>query len=190
MPFVAAANCVATGAAKKYLGALTVVLALTAYGCGSDRGLSPVAPTPTVILTPLPTNPRADNATGDLWRLSTKIVAIEGAQCFWTHSVGVTVDTWTLSVDRSELQVRFLYDVYNPHDNLLYAGAVNGLSFSAASDTLRSFWQCAGSVSLSSSVEGRFSADGQTLSGRERLKYRTDDGRELVVTLEWNATPM
>jgi hypothetical protein len=61
--------------------------------------------------------------------------------------------------------VRFLYDVNNPHDNMLFVGAVNEQSFTAVSDTYRSSWQCARNVTFSSSVVGGFSSDGRTLSG-------------------------
>jgi hypothetical protein len=37
-------------------------------------------------------------------------------------------------------------------------------------------------------VVGTFSADGRTLSGRERLIYRVDGGSDLIVNFEWNAT--
>ena len=72
-------------------------------------------------------------------------------------------------------------------DNLLFVGAVDQESFTAESDTYRSVWQCAGGVTLSSSVIGRFLLDGRTLSGRERLTYRVDSGGELIITFEWNA---
>ena len=107
--------------------------------------------------------------------------------CFWPHPVGKTFD-WTLSVERNGVQVRFVYDVNNPHDNLLFVGAVHEQSFTAVSDTYRSAWQCTGGVTISSSVIGSFLSDGRTLSGRERLIYRMDGGSELIITFEWNAT--
>ena len=127
------------------------------------------------------------NSAGELWRLTTTIVSLEGSACFWPHPVGKKFDS-TLSVERNGAQVRFVYDVNNPHDNLLFVGAVHEQSFTAASDTYRSSWQCAGGVTLSSSVVGSFSSDGRTLSGRERLMYRVDAGSELIITFEWNAT--
>jgi hypothetical protein len=122
-----------------------------------------------------------------LWTLTTTIVSLEGSACFWPHPVGNTFD-WTLSVERNGAQVRFVYDVNNPHDNLLFVGAVHEQSFTAETDTYRGGWQCAGGVTLSSSVVGSFSSDGGTLSGRERLIYRADSGRELIITFEWDAT--
>jgi hypothetical protein len=85
--------------------------------------------------------------------------------------------------------VRFVYDVNNPHDNTLFVGEVNGQAFTAASATYRSFWQCSGNVTFSSSVAGTFSADGQIMSGRERLTYRVEGGSEVTIALQWNATP-
>jgi hypothetical protein len=114
-------------------------------------------------------------------------VALEGSACFWPHPVGKKFD-WTLSVERNGAHVRFVYDVNNPHDNLSLVGAVEEQSFTAVSDTYRSGWQCAGGVTISSSVVGSFSSDGHTLSGHERLMYRVDDGSELIITLEWTAT--
>jgi hypothetical protein len=128
------------------------------------------------------------NLAGESWRLTTTVVSLEGAVCFWPHPVGKKFDNWTLSVERNGSQVRFVYDVNNPHDNLLFVGAVNERSFTAASDNYRSGWQCARNVTFSSSVVGSFSADGRTLSGRERLTYRVDGGDDLTITLEWNAT--
>ena len=126
---------------------------------------------------------------GELWKLSTTIVSLEGAVCFWHWPVGKTFDFWTLSVERNGAQVRFVYDVYNLHDNLLFVGAVNDQAFAAASDEYRSFWACSGSVTLSSAVVGSFSSDGGTLSGRERLTYRrVDGGGDLTITYEWSAT--
>jgi hypothetical protein len=117
-------------------------------------------------------------------------VSLEGSACFWKQPVGATFDNWTLSVERSGAQVRFVYDVNNPHDNLSFVGAVNEQSFTAASDTFSSSWQCAPNVTLSSSVVGSFSSDGRALSGRERLTYRVVGGSELTITLEWHATPV
>ena len=71
----------------------------------------------------------------ELWSLTTTIVSLEGSACFWTQRVGAKFDNWTLSVERSGAQVRFLYDVHNPHDNTLFVGAVTEQSFSAVSDT-------------------------------------------------------
>jgi len=165
---------------KVFCSVLTVALALTGYGCGADRGPStPVSPSPTVL---------DRNPAGELWRLTTTIVSLEGSACFWIQPVGAKFDDWTLSVERSGAQVRFLYDVHNPHDNMLFVGAVNEQSFTAVSDAYCSGWQCARNVTFSSSVFGSFSSDGRTLSGRERLIYRVDGGSELIITLEWNAT--
>jgi hypothetical protein len=130
------------------------------------------------------------NSAGDLWRLTTTIVSLEGSACFWTQPVGATFDNWTLSVERSGPQARFVYDVNNPHDNVLFVGAVSGQSFSATSATYRSSWACAANVEISSSVFGTFSLDGRTLSGRERLIYRVSGGSELVITFDWNASRM
>jgi hypothetical protein len=60
--------------------------------------------------------------------------------------------------------------------------------FAAMSETYRSAWQCAGGVTISSSVDGSFSLDGDTLVGQERLRYRADSSQELIITFEWNAT--
>jgi hypothetical protein len=113
-------------------------------------------------------------------------VLLEGSACFWPHRVGKKFD-WTLSVERNGTEVRLVYDVYNPHDNLSFVGAVHEQSFTAVTGTYRSFWQCAGGQTISSSVVGSFSSDGHTLSGRERLIYRGDGGNELIITSEWNA---
>jgi hypothetical protein len=104
--------------------------------------------------------------------------------CFWKQPVGATFDNWTLSVERRDEQVRFLCDVYNWHDNMLFVGAVKGQSFTAVSDTYSSSWPCAGSVTIFSSVVGSFSSDGRALSGRERLIYRVHGGSELIVTMQ------
>jgi hypothetical protein len=159
-----------------------VVLLMLLAACGSS---GPTSPTGT---TPPPAPPRVDFPlpSGELWRLTTAIVSLEGSACFWPHPVGKTFD-WTLSVERNGGQVRFVYDVYNPHDNLSFVGAVQEQSFTAVTDTYRSFWQCVGGQTISSSVVGSFSSDGHTLSGRERLIYRGDGGKELIITLEWNA---
>jgi hypothetical protein len=189
MPFRVIADHLATVTLKAVFSVLTVGLALTGSGCGSDSGDSPpVLPNPTVVNQPPPPPPVPNpNVPGELWSLSTAIVSLEGSACFWSQPVGKKID-WTLSVERNGAQVRFVYDVNNPHDNLLFVGTVNEQSFTAASDTYHSFWQCSGGVTLSSSVVGSFSSDGHTLSGRERLIYRADGGgSELIVTFEWNA---
>ena len=192
MPFKVAADDRAAVTLKVLLSVLTVALTLMGSGCGADGGPStPVSPSPTVPdASPPPGMGPNHNLVGELWRLTTTIVSLEGSACFWTQPVGAKFDSWTLSVERSGAQVRFLYDVNNPHDNLLFVGAVNEQSFTAASDTYRSSWQCATHVTFSSSVVGSFSSDGRTLSGRERLIYRVDGGSELIITLGWNATPM
>ena len=174
---------------KVLFSVLTVTFALTGYGCGADRGPStPVSPTPTVLDGPPPPSPGPDrNSAGELWRLTTTIVSLEGSACFWTQPVGAKVDGWTLSVERSGAHVRFLYDVNNPHDNMLFVGAVNEQSFTAASDTYSSSWSCARNVTFSSSVVGSFSSDDRTLSGREHLMYRVDGGSELIIAFEWSA---
>jgi hypothetical protein len=190
MPFKVTADYLAAGTLKVFFSGLTVAFALTGYGCGADRGPgTPVSPSPMVPDAPPPPGPGPDrNVAGELWRLTTTIVSLEGSACFWTQPVGATFDRWTLSVERSGSQVRFVYDVNNPHDNILFVGTVNEQSFTAVTDTYRSSWQCAGGVTISSSVVGSFSSDGRTLSGRERLRYRVDGGSELIITFEWNAT--
>lgn len=191
MPFKVTADYVAAGTLKLLLGVLAVAFALMGYGCTGDDGpITPVSPSPTVVNVPPPPGTGPDrNSAGELWSLTTAIVSLEGSACFWPHPVGKKFD-WTLSVERNGAQVRFVYDVNNPHDNLLFVGAVHEQSFTAVSDTYRSFWQCAGGVTLFSSVVGSFSSDGRTLSGRERLIYRVNGGSELIITLEWNATPI
>jgi hypothetical protein len=91
-------------------------------------------------------------------------------------------------VERVGEQVRFRYG--NVHDHILFVGDVKEQSFTAASDTYHSFWQCSGGVTFSSSVVGSFSSGGHTLSARERLIYRVQGGSELIIILEWNATRM
>jgi hypothetical protein len=188
MPLRLTADYLAAVALKVLFSVLTVALALTGYACGADRGPgTPVSPSPTVLGGPPPPGMGPDrNSAGELWSLTTTIVSLEGSACFWPHLVGKKFD-WTLSVEQNEAQVRFVYDVNNPHDNLLFVGAVHQQSFTAASDTYRSAWQCSGGVTISSSVAGSFSSDGSTLSGRERLIYREDGGSELIITLEWSA---
>jgi hypothetical protein len=187
MPFKVTANYLAAGTLKVFFSVLTVALALTGYGCGADRGPGTLV-FPSPMVPDAPPRPGPDrNFAGELWRLTTTIVSLEGSACFW-QPVGATFDRWTLSVERSGSQVRFIYDVNNPHDNILFVGTVNEQSFTAVSDTYRSSWQCAGGVTISSSVVGSFSSDGRTLSGRERLIYRVDGGSELIITFEWNAT--
>ena len=174
---------------KAFFRVMTLTLTLSGYGCDAERpSPMPVSPSPT---SPTVTTSVQDLASrpADAWRLRTTIVSLEGTMCFWTWPVGKQFD-WTLSVDRSGAQVRFVYDINNPHDNLLFVGAVNERSFTAASATYGSSWQCSGSVMLSSSVVGSFSPDGRTLTGRERLTYRrVDGGGELTITYEWSATP-
>jgi hypothetical protein len=192
MPFKLIADHLAAVTLKGVFSVLTVALALTGHGCGGDSdGNTPVLPSPTVLNEPPPPltpgvwpNPLL---AGELWNLSTAIVSLEGSACFWRQPVGKKFD-WTLSVERNGAQVRFVYDVNNPHDNLLFVGAVNERSFTAASDTYGSSWPCSGGVTFSSSVVGSFASDGRTLSGRERLIYRVYGGSELIITLEWNAT--
>ncbi len=108
--------------------------------------------------------------------------------CFWTQPVGKKFEDWTLSVERNGAQVRFVYDVNNPHDNLLFVGAMNDQSFTATSDTYRSHWACSGGVTFSCRLSGASHQMGCTLSGRERLTYRVDGGGDLTITFEWNAT--
>lgn len=174
------------------LSVLTLALALTGYGCDADRGPStPISPTPPVVVPPTtPTPGPAPNHPGDLWSLTTTVVSLEGSACFWPHPVGKTFVNSTLSVERNEPQVRFVYDVNNVHDNLSFVGTVNEHSFAAASGTYSSGWQCAPHVTISSSVVGTFSSDDRTLTGLERLTYRVVGGNELTITLEWNATRM
>ena len=193
MSFRVIADHLATVTLKAVFSVLTVGLALTGSGCGGDSGDSPpVLPSPTVVNEPPPPPPTPGVwpnplLAGDLWRLTTTIVSLEGSVCFWSHPVGKKFD-WTLSVERNGAEVRFVYDVNNPHDNLLFVGAVQEQSFTAASGAFSSFWQCSGGVTLSSSVVGSFSSDGHTLSGRERLIYRAAGvGSELIITYEWNA---
>ena len=152
---------------KVLFSVLTVVLALPGYGCDTDPGpVTPVSPSPPVVDGPPPPGRGPDpNTAGELWSLTTTVVSLEGSACFWPHPVGKKFD-WTLSVERAGAQVRFVYDVNNPHDNLLFVGTVDEKSFTAVSDTYRSFWQCAGGVTLLSSVVGSFSSDGRMLSGR------------------------
>ncbi len=190
MPFKVTAEYLTAVTLKVFFSVLTVALALTGYGCGADGGhRSPIFPSPTVLDAPPPPGTGPDrNAARELWSLTTTIVSLEGSACFWTQPVGVKIDAWILSVERSGAQVRFVYDVNNPHDNLLFVGAVNEQSFTAVSDTYRSGFPCARNVTLSSSVVGSFSSDSHMLSGLERLVYRVDGGSELIITLEWNAT--
>ena len=190
MPRKVTADYLAAGTLKVFFSVLTVALALTGHGCGADRDPgTPVSPSPMLPVSTPPPGPGPDpNFAGELWRLTTTIVSVEGSACFWAPRVGATFDDWTLSVERSGAQVRFVYDVNNPHDNILFVGPVNEQSFTAVSDTYHSFWQCAGGVTISSSVVGSFSSDGRTLSGRERLIYRVDGGSELIIAFEWNAT--
>ena len=177
---------------KVFFRVLTIALTLTGFGCRADRvPPTPLSPSSTVQdRNPAPSATVQDRFPGrELWRLSTTIVSLEGAVCFWTWPVGKKFDNWILSVERNGAEVRFVYDVRNEHDNLLFGGPVNDRSFTAASDTYHSRWLCSGGVTLSSSVVGSFSPDGRTLSGRERLAYRQEDGRaDLTITYEWDAT--
>lgn len=171
--------------------AAVLVLACGAWGCSSDRsGGSLPSPTPTVVQAPQPTtfSPLPAPA-GELWRLSTSVESLEGSACFWTHAVGTRFDNWTMSVDREGSQVRFVYDVNNPHDNVLLTGTVTGTGFTAESEIYRSMWACSGAVTITSSVAGSFSGDGRALSGRQRLIYRGSDS-ELIITLRWSASPI
>jgi hypothetical protein len=189
MPSNVTAGYLAAVTLKAVCSVLTVALAVTGYGCGGDSGDSPpVLPSPTVVNEPLPPLPPVPNPNvpGELWSLSTVVVSLEGSACFWPHPVGKKFD-WTLSVERNETQVRFVYDVNNPHDNLSFVGTVNEQSFTAASNSYGSSWQCSGGVTFSASVLGRFASDGRTLSGRERFIYRLGGGSELIITSEWNA---
>jgi hypothetical protein len=192
MPFTVTADYPVAVTLKAFFSGMTVALTLTGYGCNADRvPPTPLSPSPTVQnQNPAPNPPAPNrNLAGELWRLSTTIVSLEGGVCFYTWPVGKTFDFWTLSVERNDAQVRFVYDVNNPHDNLLFVGAVNDQAFTAASDEYRSYWVCSGSVTLSSSVVGSFSSDGRTLSGRERLTYRrVDGGGDLTITYQWSAT--
>ena len=106
----------------------------------------------------------------------------------WTQPVGAKFENWTLYVERTGPDVRLVYDVNNVHDNILFVGTLNERSFAAASGSYGSSWRCAPSVMFFSSVAGSFSADGNSLSGREQLTYRVYGGGELNITLEWNAT--
>jgi hypothetical protein len=179
MPFKVTADYLAAVTLKVLSSVLTVALALAGYGCGADRVPStPVSPSPSPTM---PGPPPAPPVAGELWRLTTTVVSLEGSACFWTHPVGMKWENWTLSVERSGAQVRLIYDVNNPHDNVLFVGAVNEQSFTAVSDNYRGFWPCAGTVTISSSVVGSFSSDDRTLSGRERLIYRVDGGSELII---------
>jgi hypothetical protein len=188
MRFDVASESRAAARLKVFGTSLVVALALNGHGCEADRRIrSPVSPSPAVATVPPVPDP---SPAGERWKLTTTIVALEGSACFWRQPAGTRFENWTLSVERIESLVRFVYDVNNPHDNLLFVGTVNGQSFSAASESYRGFWPCAGSVTLSSSVVGSFSTDGRTLSGRERLVYRVDGGGDLVVSFEWNATRM
>ena len=161
----------------------SVMLAVLLSACGSSRPTSPTGTTPPSAPPPLVNFPLP---SGELWNLTTVIVSLEGSACFWSQPVGKKLE-WTLSVERKGTEVRLLYDVYNPHDSLSFVGAVHEQSFTAATDTYRSFWQCAGGQAIAASVVGSFSSDGHTLSGRERLTYRGDGGNELIVTSDWNA---
>ena len=189
MPFKVTADDVVAVTLKVFVSTLAVSVALLGYGCDAERRPStPISPSPPVTHAPPPPTPDP-SAPGELWSLTTTIVSVEGSACFWSQPVGAKIDNWTLAVDRSGTQVRLLYDVYNPHDNVLFVGVVDDQSFTAVSDSYRSGWQCSGGVTFSSSVAGRFSLDGRSLSGRERLIYRLDRGDELIITLEWNAVP-
>src|SRR4030095_11606795 len=117
MPFRVIADHLATVTLKAVFSVLTVGLALTGSGCGSDSGDSPpVLPSPTVVNAPLPPptpgvwpNPLL---AGELWNLTTTIVSLEGSACFWSHRVGKKFD-WTLSVARDGAQVGFVSALNN-----------------------------------------------------------------------------
>lgn len=191
MPFTVATDDCAAVMPKAFFGVVTVALTLTAYGCDANRvpPPAPLSPSPVPDQTTLrPTVEAFPFPPGEMWRLTTTIVSLEGSVCFWTWPIGKKFD-WTLLVDRSGAQVRFIYDPHNPHDNLLFVGTVNDRSFTAASETYHSHWGCSGSATLFSSVVGNFSPDGRRLSGHERLTYRVDRGGELTITFEWDATP-
>jgi hypothetical protein len=177
---------------RELISGVLTILVLMGWACAGDRGAAvPAGPTPITVDAPRPTTTAPQpSAPGELWRLTTTIVGLEGSACFWTHPVGATFDNWTLSVERNGANVRFIYDVNNPHDNALFVGAVNGSSFTAASDIYRSSWACSGAVSISTSVAGSFAPDGRALSGRERLVYRVEGGSELIVSFEWSAVRM
>ena len=185
MAIKATAASLAAVTLNVFLTVLIVALALTGYGCSGDRDRVPSTP-----LSPSPTVPSPPAPALELWRLTTTIVSVEGSACMWNQPVGAKLD-WTLSVERSGTEVRFVYDVGNPHDNLLFVGAIDEQSFTAASDTYNTTFPCAGRVTFSSSVVGSFSSDGRALSGREGLTYRVHSGNEfsdLTITFEWHAT--
>jgi hypothetical protein len=126
---------------------------------------------------------------GESWRLTTTVVSLEVPPGCSSPPVGTKWDGWTLSALRRGAQVYFTYYDRNGEFYNGLVGAVNEQSFTAVSDTWRTFWTCAGDwVTISSSVVGSFSSDGRTLSGRERWIYRMDGGSEWIITWEWNAT--
>jgi hypothetical protein len=190
MPLNIAADYLAAVTLKVLFGAAIVALALTWYGCGTERGPStPVSPSSPVIDAPSPPGSGPDpDLPGELWRFTTTVMSLEGSACFWNLPVGARIDNWAFSVERVGEQVRFRYG--NVHDHILFVGDVKGQSFTAVSDTYSSSWPCAPSVTISSSVVGSFSSDGRALSGRERLIYRVHGGSELIITMQWNATAM
>jgi hypothetical protein len=175
---------------KPVSGVLMVVaLALTWYGCGTERGPStPVSPSPPVVNAPSPPGRGPDpDLPGESWKFTATVMSLEGSACFWNQPVGARIN-WGLWVERLGEEVRFREG--NVQDYILFVGEVKEQSFTAVSDTYSSSWQCAPRVTFFSSVSGHFSPDGHTLSARERLIYRVVGGGELIITLQWDATRM
>src|SRR5688572_30539387 len=98
MRFTFTADCLAALARKASASGLTVALTLAGYGCNADRiPPPPLSPGPAAQVQapappapPAPPGPRVPG--GELWKLTTTIVSLEGAVCFWHWSVGKTFD--------------------------------------------------------------------------------------------------
>ena len=98
MPFKVTAGYPVAVTLKVSCNIVMVAFTLTGYGCADRVPPTPVSPSPTVQdINPVPNSTVQDRTpAGELWKLTTTIVSLEGSACFWTQPVGAKFDGWTL----------------------------------------------------------------------------------------------
>jgi hypothetical protein len=98
-----------------------------------------------------------------------------------------------MAIQRSDETIRLVYDVRHfPFPDVNHVGKVVAHDVVATSEGWTGAFACGGvryEFRFEANVEGRFSADGGVLTGKEVWSYRLTSGRTVRMHFDWSATP-
>jgi hypothetical protein len=165
-------------------------------GCGGDSSVQPTAATSRE--SPAPVTPRSDpgqtSLPGERWKLTTTLRSVSGPDVCWVPATNIGTSTdWLMAVQRSGESIHLVYDVRNfPFPDVNHVGKVVAHDVVATNEGWTGAYGCGGvryEFRFEAKMVGRFSADGDALTGREVWSYRLTSGETVRMHFDWSAIP-